>query len=129
LRFLLCTGIGAAEGSDRSHVAAIAVCDGHADPPSAFHRACEGKRREPPLPRTAETRLVETIAEAARARMVLTITCQRCSRSRAEWAYNLCQRKPTAATVSLNKTVGGFHCRGCNRGVPIYISARREGEL
>lgn len=61
--------------------------------------------------------------------MVLTVTCQRCSRPRTEWAYKLCERKPAARGVRLHQTVPGFYCHGCKHRVSVYISARREGEL
>lgn len=72
---------------------------------------------------------IETVEQAMRAGMVLHINCQRCSRPHSEWAYKLCQRKPTAKAMPLNRTVGGFYCRGCKRSVNVYISAVREGEL
>jgi hypothetical protein len=61
--------------------------------------------------------------------MVLHLICQRCSRPTSEWAYGLCQRKPSAKALPLNKTVVGFYCRGCKQRVTVYISARREGEI
>ena len=61
--------------------------------------------------------------------MTLSITCQRCSRPRSEWAYKLCQRRPEARAIPLNKAVSGFRCQGCKRSVMVYISARNEGEL
>src|SRR5580698_7207204 len=73
--------------------------------------------------------LVETVEQAMWADMVLHITCQRCSRPRCEWAYKLCQRRPAAGAVPLNKTVSGFYCRGCKRSVSVYITANKEGEL
>jgi hypothetical protein len=72
---------------------------------------------------------IETIEHAMLAGMVLDITCQRCSRPRAEWAYKLCQRKPSAKKVRLNQAVAGFYCLGCRHRVTVYISARKEGEL
>jgi hypothetical protein len=72
---------------------------------------------------------IETVEHAMLAGMVLDITCQRCSRPRAEWAYKLLQRKPEARAVPLNQTVDGFYCLGCRHRVKVYISARREGEL
>lgn len=72
---------------------------------------------------------VETVEQAMWARMVLHINCQRCSRPHSEWAYQLCEREPQAKPLPLNRTVPGFYCRGCNRSVSVYISARPEGEL
>jgi hypothetical protein len=72
---------------------------------------------------------IDTVEHAMLAGMVLDITCQRCSRPRSEWAYQLCQRRPAARPVPLNRTVPGFYCLGCRRRVSVYISARREGEL
>lgn len=72
---------------------------------------------------------VETVEQAVWAGLVLRINCQRCSRPYSEWAYKLCERRPTAKTIRLNRTVSGFYCRGCKRSVKVYISAVREGEL
>ena len=44
-------------------------------------------------------------------------------------AYKLCERRPSAKALPLNKTVAGFYCRGCKQHVTVYISARKEGEL
>jgi hypothetical protein len=72
---------------------------------------------------------IDTVEQAMWARMVLYITCQRCSRPHSEWAYQLCLRRPRAKALPLNRTVPGFYCRGCKRNVSVYISARPEGEL
>jgi hypothetical protein len=72
---------------------------------------------------------VETVERAMWANMVLHITCRRCSRPRCEWAYKLCQRKPMAKAIPLNKTVSGFYCRGCKRSVSVYIQVSEEGAL
>jgi len=72
---------------------------------------------------------IETVEHAMLAGMVLDITCQRCSRPRSVWAYQLCEREPRARSFPLNRTVSGFYCRGCNYSVSVYISARAEGEL
>ena len=61
--------------------------------------------------------------------MVLHIICQRCSRSRSEWAHRLFQRKPSAKTMALNQSIAGFYCQACKRSVMVYISAHKEGEL
>jgi hypothetical protein len=61
--------------------------------------------------------------------MVLHINCQRCSRPKSEWAYKLCERRPSAKSLPLNKPVSGFYCRGCKCSVTGYISAVKEGEL
>ena len=72
---------------------------------------------------------LETVEHAMLAGMVLDITCQRCSRPRSVWAYKLCQRKPSARKLRLNRTSPGFYCLGCGHPVSAYVSARREGEL
>jgi hypothetical protein len=72
---------------------------------------------------------IETVEHALLAGMVLDNTCQRCNRPRAEWAYKLLQRRPSARRVPLNKAVDGFYCLGCRHRVTVYISARREGEF
>ena len=72
---------------------------------------------------------IETVEQAMWAGMVLHINCQRCSRPTSEWAYKLCQRRPSASVIPLNKAISGFYCRGCKRSVTVYISAGREGEL
>jgi len=72
---------------------------------------------------------VENVEQAMWARLVLHITCQRCSRPHSEWAYRLCERESQAKPVLLNRTVPGFFCRGCNCSVSVYISARPEGDL
>jgi hypothetical protein len=76
-----------------------------------------------------EMKPMETIADAAGERMVLNITCQRCSRSRSEWAWKFYHRAPKGADLPLRQTVSGFWCTGCKAKVQVYISARREGEL
>jgi hypothetical protein len=72
---------------------------------------------------------VETVEQAMWAGMVLHINCQRCSRPTSEWAYKLCQRKPAAAALPLNKPLSGFRYRGCKSSMTVYISAHKEGEL
>jgi len=72
---------------------------------------------------------VETVEHAMMAGMVLQIVCQRCSRPRLEWAYKLCQRKPSARPVRLYQTVPGFYCLGCKQRVTVFISARKEGVI
>jgi hypothetical protein len=67
--------------------------------------------------------------QAMWAGMVLHINCQRCSRPTSEWAYKLCQRRPSAKALLLNKSVAGFYCQGCKCSVAVYISAVKEGEL
>ena len=61
--------------------------------------------------------------------IVLHINCQRCSRPYSEWACRLCQRRPSAKALPLNRTVPDFYCQDCKRSVKVYISATREGEL
>jgi len=72
---------------------------------------------------------IETVEQAMWAGLVLRITCQRCSRPHSEWAYGLCERKPSAKGLPLDCTVPGFYCRGCKRRVSVYISARQSGEF
>ena len=72
---------------------------------------------------------INTVEHAFLAGMVLDIRCQRCRRSRSEWAYLLCLRRPKVKAVPLHQAVPGFYCRGCKRSVNVFISARKEGEL
>jgi hypothetical protein len=52
---------------------------------------------------------IETVEQAMWAGMVLHINCQRCSRPASEWAYKLCERRPSAKPLPLNKPVAGFY--------------------
>lgn len=72
---------------------------------------------------------LNTVEHAFMAGLVLDIRCQRCHRSRSEWAYLLCLRRPKAKAVPLRQSVSGFYCHGCKHSVNVYISARKEGEL
>ena len=72
---------------------------------------------------------INTVEHAFWAGMVLSIRCQRCRRSRSEWAYLLCLRRPKAKAMPLGRPVPGFYCQGCKHRVEVYISARKEGEL
>ena len=72
---------------------------------------------------------INTVEHAFMAGMVLNIRCQRCRRSRSEWAYLLCFRGPKARAMPLRQSVSGFYCQGCKRSVEVYISAGKEGEL
>ncbi len=67
---------------------------------------------------------VDTVATAALDHRVLTITCQRCSRSVNMWAYRFVGHWPEKARkIPLHKTTDGFYCKGCNRRVQVYIIA------
>lgn len=73
---------------------------------------------------------VDTVATAALDHRVLTITCQRCSRSRNIWAYKVQANWPERAKViPLNRTTSGFYCSGCKRSVEVYITSQPEGEF
>ena len=72
---------------------------------------------------------INTVEHAFLAGMVLSIRCQRCRRSRSEWAYLLCLRRPKAKAMPLRQPVRGFYCQGCKHSVEVFISARKEGEL
>ena len=60
---------------------------------------------------------IETVEQAMWAGMVLHLTCERCRRPTAEWAYHLYQRRRAVTALPLNRTIGGFFCQGCMRTV------------
>jgi hypothetical protein len=64
---------------------------------------------------------IETVEQAMMAHMVVTVTCQRCSRWTGMWAWRLWNAKPEARALPLGRTVGGFWCSGCRRSVQVVI--------
>ncbi len=73
---------------------------------------------------------VNTVETAALDHRILTVTCQRCSRSRNIWAYRAINTWPEKArSLPLGKAVDGFYCKGCKQPVQVYIGSHREGEF
>jgi hypothetical protein len=64
---------------------------------------------------------IDTFEQALWAHAVLTITCQRCSRSASMWAYKL--RGKARGEMPMKRAVSGFYCKGCHRKVQVVMTA------
>lgn len=65
---------------------------------------------------------IETIEDAMKAHMVVTITCERCLRWRGMWAWKIWNAKPWARELPLGKAITGFRCKGCRQPVVVVIT-------
>ncbi len=64
---------------------------------------------------------IDTVEHAVWAQAVITITCQRCSRSTSMWATKL--HKKGRGDLPMKKAVSGFYCKGCRRKVQVVMVA------
>ena len=62
-----------------------------------------------------------TLGHAVQASVIVTVTCQRCSSWRQMYAFRLCDGRPRAASLPLNRAVPGFYCKRCRHKVHAVI--------